>query len=413
MEPRSSITVLACLCIVMVVFIAMTEFRTGSLKVIMHFSPPKFWLPKQKGTNVSVENLAKKGSMKKIPMDSSRRRLILVYTGLFGMREWYHLPAKDAANFASRCKFSNCEVSYDNSRLKDSDAVIFHARDMPDPNFLRKIHRPDTQRWVYFISENPVNTPDRAALNGLFNWTMTYKKESDIWIPYKRSEELLATDAKPKIIDVAAQKNKVPNRKLAFWIVSHCGRYRDQLVHKLQDYISVDVAGGCAGRFKNPSHDCNKQGRDACVKQTKNYKFYLSLENTFCDQYVTEKYWYNALEHDIVPIVMGGGPYNDPKVAIPGSFINAADFPSVKALADHLKYLDKNDTAYNEYFQWKQKYKLHVDLGWPYPGIFTCDICEKLHVDDTYKVYDRLSDFWSVNDCSGRDTKVVNMVNKG
>ena len=43
---------------------------------------------------------------------------------------------------------------------------------------------------------------------------------------------------------------------------------------------------------------------------------------------------------------MGGADYK--KIAIPGSFINVLDFPSVKALADYLLYLDKNNTAYNE-----------------------------------------------------------------
>ena len=86
------------------------------------------------------------------------------------------------------------------------------------------------------------------------------------------------------------------------------------------------------------------------MQNIRKYKFYLAFENAFCDQYVTEKYWYNGLEFDAVPIVMGGGPYDDPKVAIPRSFINVEDIGTVKALTDYLNYLDKNDTFYNEYF---------------------------------------------------------------
>ena len=345
-----------------------------------------------------------------------RRQLILVYTNLFSSREWYHLPAKDAANFASRCQFSNCEVSYDRDRLKDSDAVVFHARDMPSPNFLKdysKTTRPSHQRWAYFISENPRNTPDRRPLDGLFNWTMTYKKESDVWLPYKKYHKLKDNEERPAIKDYAAEKNAVPNRKLAFWIVSHCGSYRDKYVFKLQEYISLDVAGGCAGRYRSPLHDCNKGGRDACVQKARNYKFYLSFENQFCDQYVTEKYWYNALEFDTVPIVMGGGPYDDPKVAIPGSYINVEDFPTVKALADYLNYLDKNDTAYNEYFKWKHEYKLDKDIGWPFADIFVCEICKKLHTDRNFKIYHQLSDFWSLNDCRADEkSKIVNIMKR-
>ena len=52
---------------------------------------------------------------------------------------------------------------------------------------------------------------------------------------------------------------------------------------------------------------------------------------------------------NIIPVVYGFGYEN--KNLPPHSFIDVLDFPSVKALADYLHYLDKNDTAYNEYFR--------------------------------------------------------------
>ena len=36
----------------------------------------------------------------------------------------------------------------------------------------------------------------------------------------------------------------------------------------------------------------------------RHYKFYLSFENSLCDEYVTEKFWMR-LQQPIVPIVMG------------------------------------------------------------------------------------------------------------
>ena len=307
-----------------------------------------------------------------------RTQVILLYSNLIETREWRHLPAREAKTFASRCRFSNCEVTYENNRLNESDVVIFHGRSMPSSKFLiqySRTSRSNHQRWAYYILENPINTPDRRPLDGLFNWTMTYRKESDIWLPYKKYHKIKDSEEIPKIRNYAAEKNKVPNRKLAFWIVSHCGTYRDEYVLKLQENITIDVAGRCAGKFKNPIHNCNSGGRDGCFENIRKYKFYLAFENAFCDQYVTEKYWYNSLEFDAVPIVMGGGPYDDPKVAIPRSYINVEDFATVKELGDYLNYLDKNDTAYNEYFDWKKEYKLDNDLGWPFPDIFVCEIC--------------------------------------
>ena len=78
---------------------------------------------------------------------------------------------------------------------------------------------------------------------------MTYRKESDIWLPYKKYHNLTDSEEKPQLKDYASEKNKVPSRTLTFWVSSHCGQYRDQYVHKLQEYISIDVAGGCAGNF--------------------------------------------------------------------------------------------------------------------------------------------------------------------
>ena len=44
-----------------------------------------------------------------------------------------------------------------------------------------------------------------------------------------------------------------------------------------------------------------------------------------------------------MPVVLGKDYYSA-DVVPPGSFISVQDFPSVKALAKYLLYLDKNDT---------------------------------------------------------------------
>lgn len=51
----------------------------------------------------------------------------------------------------------------------------------------------------------------------------------------------------------------------------------------------------------------------------------------------------------MVPVVFGLANYTS--IAPPHSIINVLDFPSLKDLVNYLKYLDGNDTAYNEYFK--------------------------------------------------------------
>lgn len=53
--------------------------------------------------------------------------------------------------------------------------------------------------------------------------------------------------------------------------------------------------------------------------------------------------------YDMIPVVYGLAPYED--FVPPHSFIDVMDFESIGHLAKHLRYLDSNDTAYNEYFR--------------------------------------------------------------
>ncbi len=55
----------------------------------------------------------------------------------------------------------------------------------------------------------------------------------------------------------------------------------------------------------------------------------------------------------MLPIVYGAGIEVYERMAPPHSFIHVNQFESIKALADYLHYLDKNDTAYATYFAWK------------------------------------------------------------
>lgn len=50
---------------------------------------------------------------------------------------------------------------------------------------------------------------------------------------------------------------------------------------------------------------------------------------------------------------MGAAKWYYERVAPAHSFIHVDDFDSPKSLANYLRYLDRNDTAYNEYFRWK------------------------------------------------------------
>ena len=334
-------------------------------------------------------------------------QVVLIYTAFFGSYPWEGLEdTQKFTHFKGKpCHVQNCILSYKKEDFTSSDVVIFHGRDLPTVPTLHRLHnkRPPNQAWVFYIIESPAHSPDTSQYDGLFNWTMTYRRDSNVYHPYGFYMPLEANDKKPEV----SKDYSLGKDKLIVWTVSNCAGKRFSYVNKLKQFVKVDRFGACG------SNGCPRNS-ESCSKHLGTYKFQLAFENTECVDYVTEKYWGSPLENGIVPIVMGGADYEE--IAIPGSYINVLDFPSVKALADYLLYLDKNNTAYNEYFGWKTKYKqggcLHGnDLSRHYP--WTCDLCALANSPFGAKtqVYEHLDSWWSEKQCnlfSEQFDKIIN-----
>lgn len=78
------------------------------------------------------------------------------------------------------------------------------------------------------------------------------------------------------------------------------------------------------------------------------YKFAIAFENTLTPGYTTEKLL-NALQAETVPIYWG-----NPEISREfntRAFINAAEFPSFEALADHVLKVDADDNLYLSYLR--------------------------------------------------------------
>ena len=117
------------------------------------------------------------------------------------------------------------------------------------------------------------------------------------------------------------------------------------------------------------------------------YKFYLSFENSLCDQYVTEKLFYR-MNQKLVPIVMGRAPYHE--IAPPNSYIHIKDFDDPESLAKYLLKLDKNPEEYLSYFWWQD----HFQIRFEYMQKMACQICDKLNTDYSQKIYHDLEEWW-------------------
>ena len=161
-------------------------------------------------------------------------------------------------------------------------------------------------------------------MDGLFNWTMTYRLNSDVQLLYgrtiKRSVPLMPSPS-PSTIGKEKKKKKVA------WMASHCptSSKREKYVRQLQQFVQVDVYGKCGnGTFNCPRNEMHLISDPQCyVQLAADYKFYLSFENSICTDYVTEKF-FDILQHEMVPIVLGGADYS--RIAPPHSFIDARRF---------------------------------------------------------------------------------------
>jgi alpha-1,3-fucosyltransferase len=149
--------------------------------------------------------------------------------------------------------------------------------------------------------------------------------------------------------------------------------------------MPVHIFGKCG------HHECSRTDERACYRQMEStYKFYLSFENSICDDYVTEKF-FNILKYNVVPITFGGT--NMSTVTPPHSSIDGIKFGSVRKLVRHLEALAKDDAAYASYFWWKDFYEVRngeEDRAQPY-----CDLCKKLNdPEEPAKIYRNMHKWW-------------------
>ena len=213
-----------------------------------------------------------------------------------------------------------------------------------------------------------------------------------MWCPYANIIEILQSMPSLQKEDQYISKQIKAKTKLALWIVSNCGYTvgaikRMKYILELQKQgLRIDLRGKC---FPNGVKDWKYE----------DYKFYFAFENSIhCKDYITEKFFSNAIRNGLVPVVFGTLKKDYEKIAPSGSFIYAQDYTN-QELITLLNYLDQNDSAYKEYFEWR---KIPVEsLRERYRATCYCQLCRILHginydyifYQNYHKLYGNLSLF--------------------
>ncbi|NXD24348.1 FUT4 fucosyltransferase, partial [Spelaeornis formosus] len=258
-----------------------------------------------------------------------------------------------------RYNLSGCRFSTNRSLFGEAQAVLFHHRDLVHHGVERLPPgaplRPLCQRWVWMNFESPTHSPGLRGLPGFFNWTMSYRHDSDVFVPYG----YLYVPPTPRPF-VLPRKTR-----LVAWVISHWNEEhtRVRYYHQLKEHLPIDLYG--ARGMPLP--------QDGLLETVSAYKFYLAFENSQHTDYITEKLWKNAFSASAVPVVLGPSRANYERFIPSDSFIHVDDFASPQLLATYLKFLDKNKTNYRRYFAWRNKYEVHVASFW---DEHLCKVCE-------------------------------------
>ncbi|ODM96673.1 Glycoprotein 3-alpha-L-fucosyltransferase A, partial [Orchesella cincta] len=270
--------------------------------------------------------------------------------GKTGWNNTHILQEEDCPGLQQKCVFS------DNP---DSD-LIFDALIIVRDNAHEKAFSvsPHILKF-HFILEPPIISS--AKLTGRRDLLASFYRGSDVTTPYGKWVYFDPTvKFKTQEKDYAAGKTK-----MAAAFISNCRTYNGRLrfIEKLQKFIDVDIYGSC-GHLT-----CPRKNQTECFTMLKrDYRFYLSFENS---NLLVKKY--SESINDVIPIVLGAHPDDYKAICPENSYIHVEDFQNPEELANYMKQLADNHTAYNSYFRWK-------DTGQFINTNFFCRVCTMVDV---------------------------------
>ena len=297
--------------------------------------------------------------------------------------------------------------------MKNLDKLLKN-RDQNSPVTVFFQHESPYYHWEYI---------DYRKKNGFYNYTMTYRLDSEIPWPYFTLFELMCMEKERAIRSAQRKKQSISSineleahspksffslpltynatskkSKKILAVISNCNnKERIRMISILQKNIktpdgkrAIDFYGACSQNPKKVEKLENLRAQ---------YKFYLAFENSKCLDYITEKFWYTILAKS-VPIVYGTTRERYELLAPKSSFIHVDDFGSLKKLAKHLTLLLNDDSEYSKYFHWRYEYNLDKEIeklkfadqnGQDEQGL--CRLCQ-LTIEPERNVVSSLEKFW-------------------
>lgn len=338
----------------------------------------------------------------------SPRAVQLVLRGPHFQRWWPHVVPQVAASAAAECP-APCDVRLPKDaparplRAPDGETAVVVVDTLepgPRPPLATPRAANASVAVVALETGRRAATHGRRAL-GATDWLVSWSRQSEVPVNYMyawqgpcgvpqgagrapnstagwdRALERCMAPAPRTARDMARRT------RLAAAFISNCAAterlafYRELLAHLPEG--SVDSWGRCArtpglppeavaaqhlpagayrlpvaprGRGRHAQQGPARSANKVALLAGRGYKFALALENGIHRDYVTEKALHAVLA-GVVPVVWGAPEAADFLPGGRGSFIDALDYESPRALAEHLMALDLDDGAYLRYFAWR------------------------------------------------------------
>ncbi|MEQ2196399.1 hypothetical protein XENOCAPTIV_024858 [Xenoophorus captivus] len=286
---------------------------------------------------------------------------LLIWTHPFG--EYRALP-----DCLELYQVPGCTLTDDPQAYPEVEAVIIHHREIANGKaYLPPEPRPSTQKWIWMNYESPSHTSGLWFLEDVFNLTMSYRTDSDIFLPYGYlvPRARTATRGPGNGFTHQLSGSRHPRKGLVAWVISNWSatQARVGFYQQLRKFIRVDVFGRAGRPLERSS--------GSVVRLLRRYMFYLALENSQHTDYITEKLW-NAVLAGAVPVVLGPSRQNYERFLPAEAFIHVEDFPTVKELARYLRKLRGDPARMRRHLDWRESYNLRLPRFW---GEHYCTAC--------------------------------------
>ncbi|XP_041969580.1 alpha-(1,3)-fucosyltransferase C-like [Aricia agestis] len=279
----------------------------------------------------------------------------------------------------NRCSNTNCYLTTNKTFLGDYtnfDAIVFNTKYMRDwRNKKLPARRSVTQKYIFHSTITSDDAPVcNVITDGYFNWTCTYKMDSDIFNPMVEVLDLEGNYVAPKssvdwetssdtLLDTTIRISHNKTKAMA-WIVDRCDTRNDRLAfaRKLQKALkemSLDFdIYGCGFL------DCPK---DNCMKVIRDYYFYYAAEESDAMDYITKEVL-RAFHTLTVPVVRGGADY---KKFLPARSYIDSKSTSMDSLVAWIDHAIRDPLTYKHFHLWRKYYRVRAVN--PFQGL--CRIC--------------------------------------